>query len=229
MKKHIIDIGKLTIKKIKILKILSKYDLIIFDLDNTIFPLFYYDQIVFKKISKVISMKTKINEKKINQFFIKKKFLSKNHDKLFYIFINRFNLYDIISEKKLVNFYQYFPMIKNFHPPSLIDIIKKLKKHKKKLLLITEGNKNRQLNKIKSLGIDNLFNYKIILDGKYNRKYKPSTSGVKKYKELFNIHNSIYIGDSEKDKELSRKLGIKFYKFDISNFLILKNYVFEKR
>ena len=116
----------------------------------------------------------------------------------------------------MVDFYQYFHKIKNFNPPSLIDIIKKLKKNKKKLILITEGNKQRQLNKIKSLRIGNLFDYKIVLDGKYNRKYKPSIKGIKKYIQLFNMHNAIYIGDTEKDKKLSEKLNIKFYKFDIS-------------
>ena len=86
-------------------------------------------------------------------------------------------------------------------------------------MLITEGNKRRQRNKIKSLGIENIFDYKIILDGKYNRKYKPSMKGVAKYIKLFHMYKPIYLGDSENDKKLSDKLNIKFYKFDISKFL----------
>ena len=64
-----------------------------------------------------------------------------------------------------------------------------------------------------------LFDYKIILDGKYNRKYKPSMKGVKKHIKLFKMYKSIYLGDSQKDKKLSNKIKTKFYKFDISTFL----------
>ena len=147
------------------------------------------------------------------------KFKKKNNSRLFYLFLKEFNLDKIISEKQLVNYYQNFKLIKNFKPPSLINIIKDLKKNKKKLMLITEGNKRRQINKIKSLGIESLFDYKIILDGKYNRKYKPSMKGVKKHIKLFKMHKSIYLGDSQKDKKLSNKIKTKFYKFDISTFL----------
>jgi FMN phosphatase YigB (HAD superfamily) len=218
MEKHIIDIGKLTIKKKKILKYLHNYNLIIFDLDNTVFPLFYYDKIIFKKISQKINKQTNIQNKKLFNYLIYNKF-RKNKERLFYFFLKEFNLNKVVSEKKLVNYYQNFKFIKNFKPPSLINIIKDLKKNRKKLMLITEGNKRRQMNKIKSLGIENLFDYKIILDGKYNRKYKPSMKGVTKYIKLFKMYKSIYLGDSQKDKKLSNKLNIKFYKFDISTFL----------
>ena len=214
MEKHIIDIGKLTIKKKKILKYLHNYNLIIFDLDNTVFPLFYYDKIIFKKISQKINKQTNIQNKKLFNYLIYNKF-RKNKERLFYFFLKEFNLNKVVSEKKLVNYYQNFKFIKNFKPPSLINIIKDLKKNRKKLMLITEGNKRRQMNKIKSLGIENLFDYKIILDGKYNRKYKPSMKGVTKYIKLFKMYKSIYLGDSQKDKKLSNKLNIKFYKFDI--------------
>ena len=219
MEKYTIDIGKLIIKKKKIFKYLSGFDLIIFDLDNTIFPLYYYDKIIFEKISELLSKKSTIYKKDLFNFLIKSKFNKKKNNRLFKLFINNFNLTNITSEKKLVDFYQNFKVVKNFNPPSLIKIIINLKKKGKKMMLITEGNKQRQINKIKSLGIENLFDYKIVLDGKYNRKYKPSTKGVKKYSKLFKMYQSIYLGDSKKDQKLSDKLNIKFYKFDISSFL----------
>ncbi len=219
MEKYIIDIGKLLIKKKKIRKNLSKYKMILFDLDNTIFPLYYYDKIIFKKMSENLSKKTNIKSEKLFDYLIYNKFKKKNNKRLFYFFLKEFNLNKVVSEKQLVNFYQNFQFIKNFKPPSLIDIVKDLKKNRKKLMLITEGNKRRQRNKIKSLGIENIFDYKIILDGKYNRKYKPSMKGVAKYIKLFHMYKPIYLGDSENDKKLSDKLNIKFYKFDISKFL----------
>lgn len=77
----------------------------------------------------------------------------------------------------------------------------------------------RQNNKIKSLGIENLFDYKIILDGKNNRKYKPSVVGLKKYLKIIKKNSSIYLGDSIKDKQISKKLNINFYYFNMSKFI----------
>ena len=59
MEKHIIDIGKLSDKK-NILKLLYNYELIIFDLDDTIFPLIYYDKIIFKKFQKLSAKNQKL-------------------------------------------------------------------------------------------------------------------------------------------------------------------------
>ena len=222
MEKHIIDIGKLSIKKKNILKYLHNYSLIIFDLDNTIFPLYYYDKIIFKHIAKELSTKLKINRTDLYNFLIYKKFVKKTNKKLFNLFIKHFKLSNKISEKRLVKFYQYYSKISNFNPPSIIDILKKIKNKKKKLMLITEGNSVRQKNKIKSLGIEKLFDYIIILDGKYNRKYKPSTNGIKKFLKIIKMNSSIYLGDTHNDKKLSSLLGSKFYYFDISKFIKFK-------
>ena len=86
-------------------------------------------------------------------------------------------------------------------------------------MLITEGNKIRQQNKIKSLGIDKVFDYKIILDGKNNKNFKPSDSGIKKYLHIIRKNKSIYLGDSIKDELLSKKLNVNFYHFDISKII----------
>jgi FMN phosphatase YigB (HAD superfamily) len=219
MEKLIIDTGKLLKIKKKFFNILINYELIIFDLDDTIFPLYYYDKIIFDKIALKISKKFNINRLKLFKFLLLSKYFNKKEKKLFNIFLKKFNLSKFLSEKKLVQFYQNYPKIKNFKPPSIIDLIKKLKKRKKKLMLITEGNGIRQQNKINSLGVEKLFDYKIILDGKYNRKYKPSSNGVKNYLKIINMKKSVYLGDSDKDKKLSDTLNVKFYKFDISRLL----------
>ena len=226
MAKYIIDTGKLSSKKKKIFRYLINYDLIIFDLDDTIFPLFYYDRFIFKKISKKISKKTELNTSTLYDFLIYNKFNKKKKIKLFNLFIKKFKLMKIISEKKLVSYHQNYPKINNFNPPSLIDLIKKLKKKRKKLMLITEGNKQRQENKIKSLGIEKLFDYKIILDGKHNRKFKPSSKGVHKYLNTLEMNKSIYLGDSLKDRKLSKSIGVKFYYFDITNYIKISKLCF---
>ena len=219
MTKFIIDIGKLSKSKKKILNILKNFELVIFDLDDTIFPLYYYDKIIFKTLIRKINRKHRININKAFNYLIAKKFVEKSKQKLFYEFLKKFNLEKKISEKSLVSFYQNYSFIKNFRTPSLKNLIIKLKKENIKLMLITEGYMKRQNNKIKSLGIENLFDYKIILDGKNNRKYKPSVVGLKKYLKIIRKNNSIYLGDSEKDKKISKKLNINFYYFNISKLI----------
>ena len=219
MTKFIIDTGKLSNNKKQLLNILNKFKLVIFDLDDTIFPLYCYDIIVFRNLIKKISQKNKINKKKAFNYLVTEKHFKKSKQKLFSIFLKKFNLVNKVSEKSLVNFYQNHSIIKNFRPPSLKNLIKNLKKKNIKLLLITEGYMKRQNNKIKSLGIENLFDYKIILDGKNNRKYKPSVVGLKKYLKIIKKNNTIYLGDSKKDKQISKKLNISFYYFNISKLI----------
>ncbi len=219
MTKFIIDIGKLSKSKKKILNILKNFELVIFDLDDTIFPLYYYDKIIFKTLIRKINRKHRININKAFNYLIAKKFVEKSKQKLFYEFLKKFNLEKKISEKSLVSFYQNYSFIKNFRTPSLKNLIIKLKKENIKLMLITEGYMKRQNNKIKSLGIENLFDYKIILDGKNNRKYKPSVVGLKKYLKIIKKNNTIYLGDSKKDKQISKKLNINFYYFNISKLI----------
>ena len=219
MTKFIIDIGKLSKSKKKILNILKNFELVIFDLDDTIFPLYYYDKIIFKTLIKKINQKHIININKAFNYLVAKKFVEKSKQNLFYEFLKKFNLEKKISEQSLVSFYQNYSFIKNFRTPSLKNLIVKLKKEKIKLMLITEGHMKRQNNKIKSLGIENLFDYKIILDGKNNRKYKPSVVGLKKYLKIIEKNNTIYLGDSKKDKQLSKKLNISFYYFNISKLI----------
>ncbi len=219
MTKFTIDTGKLSKSKKKILNILKKFELVIFDLDDTIFPLYYYDKIIFKNLVRKINRRHGINIKKAFNYLLAKKFVEKSKKKLFYEFLKKFNLEKKISEQSLVNFYQNYSLIKDFKTPSLKNLIKKLKKNNIKLMLITEGYMKRQKNKIKSLGIENLFDYKIILDGKNNRKYKPSVVGLKKYLKIIKKNNSIYLGDSEKDKKISKKLNISFYYFNMSKLI----------
>ena len=219
MTKFIIDIGKLSKSKKKLFNVLKKFELVIFDLDDTIYPLYYYDKIIFKNLIRKINQRHRININKAFNYLLEKKFIKKSKQKLFNEFLKKFNLEKKISEKSLVNFYQNYSFINDFRTPSLKNLIKELKRKNIKLMLITEGYMKRQNNKINSLGIQNLFDYKIILDGKNNRKYKPSVVGLKKYFKIIKKNNTIYIGDSKKDKQISKKLNISFYYFNISKLI----------
>ena len=81
MVKFIIDTGKLLKDKKKLLGILKNYNLVIFDLDNTIFPLYFYDKIIFKNLVKKINRNKNINNKDIVEFLILKKHFNNSKKK----------------------------------------------------------------------------------------------------------------------------------------------------
>ena len=148
MVKFTIDTGKLLKDKKKLLGILKNYNLVIFDLDNTIFPLYFYDKIIFKNLVKKINRNKNINNKDIVEFLILKKHFNNSKKKIFNELLRNFDFKNKISEQYLVRFYQNYHFINNFNPPSLKSLLIKLKNKNKKLVLITEGNKKRQKNKI---------------------------------------------------------------------------------
>ncbi len=219
MRKFYLDTGKLIKKKKVLLSQLSKFDLVIFDLDDTIFPLIYYDYLIFNKLCEKIFKIHGVKKKNIVNFLLYEKHIKKTKKKLFKLLIFKFKLKYKFKEKLLVDFYQNFKIKEIFKPPSLINIILELKKKQIELMIITEGHKIRQYNKIKLLKIKNYLNHLIVLDGKYNRKFKSSIKNLKKFKNIILNKNTIYIGDSNKDLKLANKLKVKFYKFDISKYV----------
>ena len=82
MEKHFIDTGKLSKKKKIIFNHLIKYDLIIFDLDNTIFGTYFYDLENFKNISNILNNNFNLNKKEVISFLLKNKYFSKNKKKI---------------------------------------------------------------------------------------------------------------------------------------------------
>ena len=60
------------LKKKIIFNHLVKYDLIIFDLDNTIFGTYFYDLENFKNISYILKNKFNLNKKEVLGFLLKK-------------------------------------------------------------------------------------------------------------------------------------------------------------
>ena len=219
--KYFIDTGKLTKSVNKLRIYLKDYEKIIFDLDDTIFPLFYYDKIVFEQLAKFLKKKFKLDNKVTFNYLIESKYKRKKNNKLFYRLIKRFKLKEVISENDLVDFYQNFKSNKSKQFPTIINLLKELKLKKKKLTLVTEGHYDRQRNKIEFLKIYSLFDQIFILDNRFKRKYKPSIEGLKKLNS-YKKFKTIYVGDTEKDRLTAKNLGIKFFKFNISKYLYEK-------
>ena len=199
-------------------KKIKGFDVIIFDLDDTIYPQKNYDNPALMRVSKYLEKIIKLDKKKIFKSLRKmKKIRRGSPPKL--IFNNLLKNYNIQNKKniilKCVTLFQNYNCLELKNSKSLKNLIKRIYK-KKLLFLVTNGFKKRQYNKIHNLGIKKYFKRIFILDG-IRKKLKPSVSDVSYLSNLINRNQnlkSVYIGDNkDTDYKFAKNLKIKFIFF----------------
>ena len=196
-------------------KKLEKYKIIIFDLDNTIYNEKNFIYPSLKNVSKFLTTKIDIHENEIQKQLL---ILKNKNQKIFDKFLSNFlvkkiNLKSLV--KRTINKYQSYNCNNLKNVNSLKNILKFFYK-KKKLFLVTNGNRLRQKNKIKKLGINKFFKKIYILDNDYDY-IKPSTKSVnslKKFIKKIGFKNAVYVGDNKiTDKAFAKNLKISFINF----------------
>ena len=207
------------ISKLQLKKKLKKYQIIIFDLDDTIYPQKNYDNPALLSVSKYLSKKISLDEKKIflNLRRIKPLRRGKKPNKIFDSFLQKFSKNENkILVKKSVNIFQSYSCTELKNSPSLNKTLGELCIYKD-LFLVTNGNLNRQLKKIKYLGISKYFRKIFILDG-VKKKLKPSINDVNylvKYLNKNKKKKAVFIGDNlVSDKNFAKNLKINFIHFE---------------
>ena len=202
-------------KKRILKKKLEKYKIIIFDLDNTIYNEKNFIYPSLKNVSKFLTTKIDIHENEIQKQLL---ILKNKNQKIFDKFLSNFlvkkiNLKSLV--KRTINKYQSYNCNNLKNVNSLKNILKFFYK-KKKLFLVTNGNRLRQKNKIKKLGINKFFKKIYILDNDYDY-IKPSTKSVnslKKFIKKIGFKNAVYVGDNKiTDKAFAKNLKISFINF----------------
>ncbi len=96
-------------------------------------------------------------------------------------------------------------------------ILKFLKAEKKLIYALTDADKDIVIKELKNLKIYEYFDR--IITSEDTKSYKPSEKIVTFVKQNLEIEfsSSIFIGDSNDDKEIAKKLGIKFFKIKNGN------------
>lgn len=194
-----------------------------FDLDDTIYLHEQFEFQAYKKISRLVSNKYKIEE--LLYFNVLKKLFNKK------VMINTF-------DKAMIEVYGRLPkeweeFVKSNILITYRNFKTKLQPNKKVLnlliffkniglvtVLITNGNSNIQNNKINSLGIRNDFN-KIYISDDYGKKSrKPSLKMFEMFIDDFDLkpEECIYIGDNFKTDGICEKIGIKFLHFNLRSY-----------
>jgi putative hydrolase of the HAD superfamily len=195
---------------------IQEFDLIIFDLDDTIYEEKKYDIAALKSVSIYLEKKIFFKRNKIFNDLKKLRF-KKSKPLIFNTYLNKLNIpkkkFGYLVKKSIYIFQSY--KCENLKK---VNSLKKLilNNHKKKLFLVTNGNILRQKNKIYYLGIKKYFKKIYILDGK-KTKLKPSIKSVvyliKQIKKWGN-KNSVYIGDNlNVDKNFAKNLKVSFIHF----------------
>lgn len=182
---------------------------VVFDLDDTLISEKEYVLSGFKKVSKVMEERYKLNSniiyEKMMEFF---KVSSKNvFNKVLEYFDIKYSDEDILT---LINVYRNHNPNISFYD-DVIPTINYLKEKGIKLGIITDGYKETQHKKIEALGCEELFEEIIITDELGKKFWKPNKKAYKIMAEKLNVkfNEMIYVGDNEqKDFIGANELGI---------------------
>ena len=188
-----------------------------FDLDDTLYSHWDYEQILYKKIAELIKNKFGIDEKRVftemHQLFEKKAF-----HKLFDIAVinSGYNLPEGWDEF-VVN--ELLPFYRNHKPKDVLNVyewvlplLKSLREKDIKLVLITNGGEVIQKNKIELLNILSEFD-KVYISDEFNPPLrKPDTKIFQMVLDDYKVNadDMIYMGDSIEKDASCEKIGIKF-------------------
>ena len=189
------------------MEVVHRYDKVIFDLDNTIYPEKVFDYSAFRHIALKFNF-AKNNKDAIS--FAKKAVAFKALDRK-YLFDRLFP--DLNSDQilELVDFYQNFRFGSALQKYSIRETLSEIFKLGKDMYLVTNGHPVRQKNKILDLEISNFFRSIYIChpESKYN--LKPSVDVLDRIGIPMNSRESVMIGDDvEVDGGFAKTKGIDY-------------------
>lgn len=158
---------------------------VVFDLDDTLYNELDYLISAYKFIAKKIDP---INFVELTSVMLS---LYRDGQDVFVFLENKYE----VSKSELLSFYRnHNPSISLFS--GVLDLFKEIKNKSGSIALLTDGRSITQRNKIKSLGIENYFDF--ISISEEIGAVKPSLKGFKLIEEKLNKDSYYYIGDNIK-------------------------------
>lgn len=183
---------------------------VVFDLDDTLISEHEYVRSGFKVVAKVLSEKYKLLQEDV--FLKLMNLFQENPDNVFNRILDFYQVDYIVDDiKELINIYRnHLPEISLYSDAKLI--LDQLSERNLKLGMITDGYKQTQRNKLKSLKISHYFDSIIITDELGREFWKPHAKSYELMREALEVdfNEMVYIGDNlSKDFITAKKLGIK--------------------
>lgn len=190
------------------------------DLDNTIYNQDLYDYAVMRK--SVTEFNTVFASYSINQELFDQILGARTRDRC------TRNLFDSILSQHgfcrrgiqlFVSLYQAAATNVDVVLPAYqgcFRCLEAIRQNSSRIILVTNGKRKTQLNKLKCLGVGNLFDNILILDGTDGRDLKPSHKCVIPYilneeAVLFAEHIAVIGDDLATDMGLAQAIGCKYY------------------
>ena len=191
---------------------LQDYQVIIFDLDNTLYPETEYLFGAYHNISYQLSDLNHVDPEKMYSFLCKT-FTEHGRKKLFDLLIDKFNLDQNILDICLNALRTYTPSKKIKLFPTAYSLIKELIFHNKKICIATNGNPIQQRNKIANIdwkGFDKYLKFFFCNE----TEPKPSKKCFEKIYSYYKspLQSYVLIGDSIIDQEFAKNTEIDFIK-----------------
>jgi len=192
------------------------YDIVGFDLDNTLFDQAQYEFFIFEEIAKEIELRYRLDT---HSYFnaLKNVYYSGEKEHTFdKAMLQCLSALPVNWEETMVKV--ILPLYRNYTPTSLtlfehsFPLLQSLKQSRKKLFLITNGREKTQNIKIDILGIRSYFDLILISDSYEPPRRKPDTQMFKDALNYFNVTSEkmVYVGDDLVRDKASEKVGIKF-------------------
>jgi HAD superfamily hydrolase (TIGR01549 family) len=212
------------------LNIFQNYDIILFDLDDTLYPEVEYLQAAFGAIGLLFEKEYALNALQVEDF-LTTTFAKKGRQSLFNQCFNHFeeeiqgkkreNTEGVLVENTFVE--QCLTILRTVEIrekirfyPFVYKVVPELLKQGKQIFIITNGNVRQQKNKVKHLmwnGMD--ASITIVFANEFAPKPSPKvfTDFLEPHFQLKN-KKIVFAGDAETDAEFSRNIGVDFLHVD---------------
>ena len=190
-----------------------------FDLDGTLYDEFEFIIQTYKNIILKNNKFFRIEDQTEILKFMTERWLQKgsSYNRIFGETFDQYVTCDISFRKKFID--NALSIFRTCIPDMLLPerngaILSYIKKNSYNIFLITDGNVELQSQKIRSLGLDKVFNNNnIFFTHKFGSKYEKPSVTILKY---INISSSpdqvVYVGDREVDQLFAKNAGFKFLK-----------------
>jgi len=185
------------------------FNVIVFDLDNTLYNENEFLFSAYKTISKYLAEKNS-TDPRIYEIFLIETFKKDGRLFLFNKLLDEFHLNKIVSIDEILHIMHHHQVPLKFNPKAFM-LLKSLVKKNKSIFILTNGSPIQQKNKVIGLKItEKLPQINILYANEY--KPKPSPFCIHKIIDDYKFKNSeiLLIGDSEVDKQTASNSGIAF-------------------
>ncbi len=187
----------------------KKYNLVVFDLDDTLYPERDYLFAAYDSIAQLVSERVGGNSL-IYSDFLKKTFIDVGRSNLFDSFINEFNLSNTVNINELLSILRTNEC-HLFLYKKAISLLDYLQNENISITIFTNGNLIQQRNKVRCLHLKEVFP---AIEVYYAAEYEPKPSPlglniiISDYKVSTN--STLLIGDSVTDYEAARAAGVDY-------------------